>query len=66
MPLIPKSQGGKSLYDATTGASQIREWWTKNPTANIGLRTGITVDVIDSDDPEAQENLRQPRATGNA
>lgn len=42
--------------DATTDETQIREWWTKWPDANIGAPTGAngwSVIDIDSDSPEA-------------
>lgn len=42
---------GHGLYDATTDPNTINRWWTANPQANIGLRTGLQVDVIDVDGP---------------
>ena len=57
-PLIPLVPGDKpplgrlvphGLKDATTDADCIREWWTAEPTANIGLVTGINFDVLDID-----------------
>lgn len=47
LPLIPARNGGKGLHDATTDLTVIFTWWEANPTANIGLRTGIAFDVID-------------------
>jgi hypothetical protein len=35
----PRTQHG--LNDATTDPRQVREWWSKWPQANIGIRTGI-------------------------
>lgn len=42
---------GHGLYDATTDPDTIHRWWTATPQANIGLRTGLKVDVIDVDGP---------------
>lgn len=35
--------------DATTDADRIHAWWTRHPTHNIGLATGVRFDVIDID-----------------
>jgi hypothetical protein len=37
------------LRDATCDPSRIRAWWSASPRANIGLRTGDALDVIDLD-----------------
>lgn len=37
------------LHDATTDADQIRQWWERSPSANIGLPTGYRFDVVDID-----------------
>jgi len=37
------------LKDASTDPEQIRAWWTTWPTANIGLRTGNGLVVVDCD-----------------
>lgn len=42
----PRSHGCK---DATTDVAQIRDWWTRSPSSNIGLATGHVVNVIDID-----------------
>lgn len=42
---------------ATVDPEQITEWWSANPSANIGLPTGITFDVLDVDGPEGLESL---------
>lgn len=35
--------------DASLNPDTIRDWWTENPTYNIGLSTGHLFDVIDID-----------------
>lgn len=42
----------KGLADATTDLEQVRKWWTQWPNANIGIRTGDGVGVVDLDGPE--------------
>lgn len=44
------------LHDATTDLAKIREWWTANPKANIGIATGHRFDVVDIDGPEGQQS----------
>jgi hypothetical protein len=44
--------------DATTDRGQIREWWTAWPDANVGLRTGVSFDVLDLDSPEAYSEFQ--------
>jgi hypothetical protein len=61
-PLISAANGGHGLHDATTDLDQIRRWWTAHPSANIGLRTGISFDVIDLDSEDAVYALDQARA----
>lgn len=46
------------LHDASSDVDQIREWWLHNPDANIGVRTGITFDVIDIDEQTGFDSLR--------
>ena len=62
------------LKDATTNLFQIRTWWGRWPSANVGLRTGGVIVVLDADDgPEGLKeandygiDLRQLHArTGN-
>lgn len=60
IPLSGKSTPGfpeDGLLSATTELSQILEWWTLQPRANVGLRTGIAFDVLDFDSTEAITNL---------
>lgn len=40
------------LHQASTDPDVLRRWWSVWPDANIGLRTGVTVDVCDVDTPE--------------
>jgi hypothetical protein len=61
VPLISAADGGHGLHDATTDLDVIRAWWTANPRANIGLRTGLSFDVIDLDDEAAVDALEQAR-----
>jgi replicative DNA helicase len=37
------------LTDATTDADIVRDWWVQKPYANIGIRTGDVVDLLDID-----------------
>ena len=45
---VPK-RGSRGLLDATSDAETVREWWSKDPNANIGLNVGrsglVCVDV---------------------
>jgi Bifunctional DNA primase/polymerase, N-terminal/YspA, cpYpsA-related SLOG family len=47
LPRIPKRAGGHGVHDATCDPDTIRAWWGLWPDANIGLRCGISFDVID-------------------
>src|SRR4051795_11934880 len=49
VPLIAKAAGGNGCHDATTNPDQIRAWWEKHPTANIGLAAGPAFWVLDVD-----------------
>ena len=52
-PLQPGSKvpmpGSHGCKDATIDAAQITAWWQRWPDANIGIATGLTVDVADLD-----------------
>jgi len=53
-PLRGKCKGecgrhGHGLYDASTDAGQLVEWWERWPRANVGWRTGIDFDALDID-----------------
>jgi hypothetical protein len=61
-PLISPANGGHGLHDATTDAAQIQAWWMAHPTANIGLRTGLSFDVVDLDSEDAVDALENARA----
>jgi hypothetical protein len=47
LPRIPRRAGGHGVHDATCDRDTIRAWWRLWPDANIGLRCGISFDVID-------------------
>jgi hypothetical protein len=49
VPLIPEREGGRGVLDATTDEFQIRQWWQREPQANIGLAAGVGLLVIDVD-----------------
>ena len=40
------------LTDASTDPRRIEMWWERWPEANVGLRTGVVMDVADIDSPE--------------
>lgn len=63
------------LHSATSDESQIKEWWTKWPTANIGVKTGpdSKIWVVDADLPDGPgevekmnlpETLKQKTGSG--
>src|SRR5260221_8819852 len=47
------------LADATIDIEQIRQWWGQWPNANIGMRTGDGIGVIDLDCPVGLESGRR-------
>lgn len=55
VPVFPCAPGAKTpltkrgFHDATTDPRRIRSWWSWMPEANIALRTGTRVDVVDVD-----------------
>ncbi len=59
LPRIPKRAGGRGVHDATTDLDQVREWWQHWPHANIGLRCGISFDVIDVDGQQGRRSLER-------
>lgn len=56
-PLRPraKSPDGRlaphGLHDATCDPRRLRAWWSASPEANVGVRTGVSIDVVDVDGP---------------
>jgi hypothetical protein len=47
----------RGVHAASTDPALIRRWWTRWPTANIGLRTGLRLDVCDIDGLPAGRRL---------
>jgi bifunctional DNA primase/polymerase-like protein len=45
------------LTEASTDPRLIEMWWSRWPAANVGLRTGITMDVADIDSAEGWHGL---------
>jgi hypothetical protein len=45
------------LHDASCDDDLVRWWWRRWPEANIGIRTGDPIDVIDVDSPEGMSAL---------
>lgn len=64
-PVFPLRPGEKrpatkhGLLDATVDPDQIREWWSREPMANIGGPTGNTYDVVDVDGPQGIRSLAE-------
>jgi hypothetical protein len=48
----------RGLTDASADPRRIEMWWTRWPTANVGLRTGVVMDVADVDSPGGWHGLR--------
>ncbi len=53
----PRNYNG--LKGATTDEAQILKWWKKFPDANIGIRTGKGLLVLDVDEDEGEDSLRE-------
>jgi hypothetical protein len=45
------------LRDATTDPAQVRQWWAMWPQANVGVVTGVVMDVCDIDSEEGLQAL---------
>jgi hypothetical protein len=46
------------LTEASTDPGQLTAWWVRWPRANVGLRTGVVMDVADVDSAEGWHGLR--------
>ncbi len=53
----PRNYNG--LKGATTDETQIVKWWKKWPDANIGIRTGKGLFVLDVDEDEGEDSIRE-------
>ena len=53
------------FMDATTDAAIIRDWWERNPNANIGVRTGdaARLYVVDVDAPHGERHTKDGAAS---
>jgi Bifunctional DNA primase/polymerase, N-terminal len=47
------------IHDATCDPTQLERWWSRWPTANLGLATGIIFDALDIDGPAGLAALRE-------
>ena len=47
------------LYAATTDEATITRWWTKEPKANVGIRCGAGILVVDIDIPNPEEDKQE-------
>lgn len=45
-PIIPKTEGGTGVHDATTDPTQVRQWWQQWPNANVGIACGASGLVV--------------------
>jgi hypothetical protein len=78
-PLIPKAHSnpneqatckrdcgfdGHGLYDATTDPARVADWWSRWPSANIGMPTGRLWDVLDVDGPLGVATMWATRKLG--
>lgn len=48
----PRTRRG--LWEGTTDAGRITSWWIEYPDANVGIRTGVDLFVVDLDGEEGQ------------
>jgi hypothetical protein len=47
------------VKDATCNRARVLAWWTRHPSANIGLATGYRFDVLDVDGPTGAQAIRE-------
>ena len=69
LPLVPREKrplAKRGLLDASADATQINEWWSRWPNANIGLRTGVAFDVLDIDGEVGLASLSEIAGPGYA
>jgi len=48
----------EGLNDATTDLEKIRDWWVQEPYANIGVRTGLSFDLLDIDSADGAASFQ--------
>jgi hypothetical protein len=67
-PVVPLRRGDKApdgrlaphgLNDASLEESELRAWWRASPRANVGIRTGAGLDVVDVDSASARASLEE-------
>jgi len=62
LPLVPRDKRpivARGLRAATTHEGTVRAWWTRTPTANIGLLCGLGLVCIDVDGAAGAKSLRR-------
>lgn len=60
LPLVPREKRPltkNGLLDASADPAVVRDWWQRWPMANIGLRTGLSFDVLDIDGEVGRTSL---------
>ena len=60
LPLVPREKRPlttRGLLEASVDPEVVRLWWTRWPSANVGLRTGVQFDVLDIDGEVGQASL---------
>jgi hypothetical protein len=58
-PLLPGD-----VARASADPRQVRRWWRRYPQANVGLATGVLLDVLDVDEPQGNELMRSDATLG--
>lgn len=59
-PCRPRSKAPLTEHgflDASTDQATITAWWSRSPTANIGIATGVACDVLDIDSADYVEGV---------